>query len=1421
MSNEISMLNHQIADVKAEASRLHQGEIETAYRSLFENNHAVMLLIDPETAAIKDANPAACTYYGWSREELKKLRIDEINTLKKDELFAQMQLAHTEKRRNFFFKHRLSDGTIRDVEVYAGPLTVRGQTLLYSIIHDITDRTQAEEALRQSEEKFRLAFHTSPDSININRLTDGKYIDINEGFTRLTGYTREDAIGKGSIDLNIWYDLKDRQRLVETLQSQGYVKNFEARFRRKNGQIGVGLMSARVLRLDQKDVILSITRDITERKQVEDALRESEDKYSQLIESLTDAMLVWSGEEIIHVNPAALKLFRVKQPGDLVGKCYLDLVHPDDRPESAERIKKSKSEKWIAPRREHRMIAADGQIIHVESTGVPIKIQGQIQHLGIFTDISNRKHAEEKLRESEERMRIAIEAAKIGTYMSDLDSNKVHWSPELCNILGVQHGIEITNEAAYKVVHQDDIERVLEIGRRGLDPNGDGSFYSEHRVIRPNGQVRWILWRGRTIFRETESGRIPSKRIGACVDITDRVQAQKLLAESERRLSTLMANLPGMAYRCLNDDFWTMKFVSDGCLDLTGFPADHLLENRLKSYAELIHPEDLKMVREQVESNLERRSQFNLTYRIRTAGGEEKWVLEKGQGVFSGSGELLAIEGFITDITDRRRAEEALLRSEQLYRGIFESASIGMTRVSLDGIYREVNPAMTRILGYSAAELVGMPVEAFTYPEDLENRAQFLRDLIEGNIVFGEQERRFVHKNGSLVRTLISASVQRDQGGRPLCFISLVQDISERKAAGDALRESEERHRQIVESSTDAIIVRSGDAVIYANPAAIKLFRASCAEELMGKRYLDLIHPDDRPESMERIRKGNKEKWIAPPREHRILTLDGQPVHVESTGVPVQYKGETQLFGVFRDITERKRIDEKLRETERKYRELAESLPQVIFEVDSKGNLVYLNQTGYALFGYTPEDLGKGFNVLETFIPEDRERIASDIMLNLEGRMLGRQEYTAVKKDGTKFPVGVHANRVMREKNATGVRGILIDFTPTKLAEEEKKKIEIQLQQAQKMEAIGALAGGIAHDFNNILSAIIGYTELATLNEGAEHCTAELKEVLTAANRAKDLVKQILAFSRQTDEERMPVRVALVAKEAVKFLRATIPATIEIKTRIDDKSGAVLANSVELHQIIMNLCTNAQHAIGDEAGLMEVSVQNIEIDLSQRTDLIDLEIGAYVRISVRDSGYGMTPDVIKRIFDPYFTTKEKGVGTGLGLAVVHGIVKKYGGTIKVESELMKGTTFQIYLPKTDIAASSNAELPNLITGGFERILFVDDEKMLVDIGHQVLQRLGYHVVSRTSPIEALELFKAKPSFFDLVITDKTMPGMTGVALAKELMSIRPDLPVIICTGYGQAIDQERAKQIGIKAFVMKPILINEIASAVRKALNNE
>ncbi len=596
---------------------------------------------------------------------------------------------------------------------------------------------------------------------------------------------------------------------------------------------------------------------------------------------------------------------------------------------------------------------------------------------------------------------------------------------------------------------------------------------------------------------------------------------------------------------------------------------------------------------------------------------------------------------------------------------------------------------------------------------------------------------------------------------------------------------------------------------IAANSAIVDMFGFDSKEEFFNSPVVDLYqNSDDRRKFSEKM----KREGFVVNEELRLKRKDGTIFIGSVSTVAVKDEFDNVLFydGVIMDVTEQKQAQDALVESEGKFRTLFDLSPQAIALVRMESSaIVDVNDKFCELFKFQREKIiGKSPVDLGFYTRTKRNQFTSK--LEKTGKLVGfEMDFTA--GDGSIL----HTHMFSRLVKIKGEEYILTIFQDLS----EQKKLEMQLQQAQKMEAIGALAGGIAHDFNNILSAIIGYIELAALSEGSESCVAELKEALMASSRAKDLVKQILAFSRQTDEERMPVRVWLVVKEAVKFLRATIPVTIEIKTRSGEKAGAVLANSVELHQIIMNLCTNAVHAIGDKEGILEIDVQNTEIDHTQIDDFMGLNLGPYIKVSIRDTGAGMPPEILKRIFDPYFTTKEKGVGTGLGLAVVHGIIKKYGGAIKVESAPGKGATFHIYLPRIDQAAPDSIDQTELPLGGNERILFVDDEEMLVDIGQKVLERLGYDVTVRTSPIEALELFKAKPDDFDLVITDQTMPGMTGDALARALMAMRPDLPVIICSGYSQQIDPTRAADMGIKGFVMKPILINDIADAIRKALN--
>ena len=394
-----------------------------------------------------------------------------------------------------------------------------------------------------------------------------------------------------------------------------------------------------------------------------------------------------------------------------------------------------------------------------------------------------------------------------------------------------------------------------------------------------------------------------------------------------------------------------------------------------------------------------------------------------------------------------------------------------------------------------------------------------------------------------------------------------------------------------------------------------------------------------------------------------------------------------------------------------------------------------------------------------------------------------------------------------------------------KKVEERTKALansEKQLQQVMKLQAIGTLAGGIAHDFNNILFPIVGYTEL-TMDDIPKDSPAKqnLEEILKATNRAKELVQQILMFSRQNCQERKPLQVQYLIKEALKLLRATIPSSIAIECDIDKTCGPIKGDPTQIHQVIMNLCTNAYHAMQETGGNLEVSLKEIDISYEQSIERVGMKVGKHLELQVKDSGHGMEPLVMERIFEPYYTTKEQGKGTGLGLSVIHGIVKNHGGDITVSSLPRQGATFKVYLPIIDeMEVEIETDEPAIAITGKERILLIDDEEQIIDIEQQILERLGYHVTSKTDSQEALEEFAAQPDRFDLVITDMTMPKMTGDQLARRMMAIKPQIPVILCTGFNATISEEKALAMGIVKFVMKPIVKDELASTIRTVLDN-
>jgi PAS domain S-box-containing protein len=531
------------------------------------------------------------------------------------------------------------------------------------------------------------------------------------------------------------------------------------------------------------------------------------------------------------------------------------------------------------------------------------------------------------------------------------------------------------------------------------------------------------------------------------------------------------------------------------------------------------------------------------------------------------------------------------------------------------------------------------------------------------------------------------------------------------------------------------------------------------------------------------------------------------------------------------DITDRKRAEIALQASEERWATTLTSIGDAVISTDLSGSIMFMNAVAEALTGWTLGDalqkpVKEVFHIVNEQTGLEVENPIARVLR--EGMIVGLANHTLlVKKDGTEVPIDDSGAPIHdKEGKIAGVVLVFRDITDRKQAEEkltremnERAKTEEQLRQAQKMEALGTLTGGVAHDFNNILAAIIGFTELVEGRVTKESREARhLKRIMESSLRGRDLVRQMLTYARKAEQEKQPLSLSGIVKETVKLVRATTPTTISIKVNALSESGLILADPTQMQQVIMNLCTNAAYAMREKGGTLYIHVDNHAVSPSDGTPH-EINPGLYTRLTVRDTGAGMSPDIMDKIFDPFFTTKKLGEGAGLGLSVVHGIVKQSNGHITVESEPGKGSTFTVYFPQIsgeiEAASVSDDEIPT----GSERILFVDDEEALVEMGEDILAELGYEVTSRMNGREALALFTVDPSRFDLIITDQTMPEMTGVELAKEILALRPNMPIIMCTGFSYAVDANKAEAAGIKAFAMKPLTKREIARTIRKVLD--
>ena len=531
------------------------------------------------------------------------------------------------------------------------------------------------------------------------------------------------------------------------------------------------------------------------------------------------------------------------------------------------------------------------------------------------------------------------------------------------------------------------------------------------------------------------------------------------------------------------------------------------------------------------------------------------------------------------------------------------------------------------------------------------------------------------------------------------------------------------------------------------------------------------------------------------------------------------------LFNLF---TSRKRLlhevkvrTNRYRESERRFQALVTMLPEMVWEADTEGNLTYVNQIAYERFGYDHNLLNKRkITILDFLLPDDRARAQENFRQALQGGKQGFNEYQVRTREGKIIPILVRTAPIFEQERLIGARGIIIDIT-------EIRNLEQQLLQAQKMEAIGTLAGGIAHDFNNILAAIMGHIELLQIEtRNSPAVSARLQRILQAAHRARNLIQQILTFSRRGEQVRQPVQLKQIILEVADLIRSSLPATVEVRLKLDS-DARVLADSSQIHQMIMNLCTNAYQAMGSAGGILGLELRDTTLPDPAKIPTGEEQTRQYIELNVSDTGCGISGDHLERIFDPYFTTKESGSGSGLGLAVVYGIIREHDGFIKVESHPNRGTTFRVYLPIASpqhqpSAAGKPDPAPEPTSPNFQaqkkKIMLIDDEPQLLEILRTYLEQLGYEIETFDHPEKASSRFREGGEEFSLVITDQSMPKILGTTLSREFKQLRPNCPIILCSGYRAELGELDLEAAGIDTFLSKPIELQKVAETIARLL---
>lgn len=1067
-----------------------------------------------------------------------------------------------------------------------------------------------------------------------------------------------------------------------------------------------------------------------------------------------------------------------------------------------------------------------------------------------------RASIEKQLEKSRSTLRKTQRLAHVGSWDWDIASGKVEWSEEVYRIFKLDPDrFEPQVDSVMSRFHPDDQAMHKKLIDRLLVDREPSVF--EARIVLPNQSIRSVISTSEGLF--DDQGKLV-RISGTVQDISDLKKAQELSENAHALISKQNTTLDAIN-RLLRESMSckTSMEVAEVCLsvalEITGSEYGSVAEvndsGRFDTLA-LCNPgwkacqipevdpaciQDMEIrgiwgAALECEQGLIINDPANHPERVGLPDGHPALISFLGMpfrhkkffgmiGIankrdgYSGSDlEIMsALARVFAEVINNKRHEESLAESERRVTTLLRNLPGMVYRCPnhTDWPVTFVSEGSLPLTGYTAKEFISLKVvfNDLIVPEDRRRIWDEVQTALSNGDHF-EIEYRIKTRHGTEKSVLERGMVvSRDENGVEM-LEGIILDISKRKSAEDALL----LKNQVFENSIAALSIADSDGIItQVNQAFLKLWNYASKEAAIGNSVasffvkeeeafsiIDALNTTGRWEGEFQAKRNNGPSFISHGYATTMTNAQGELIGYQSANL---------------DVTEQREAEKALGLSRERLRMAINAARLALWDWDVESNRVVWSKNaeevlGYPLdaFGETPE------SYLEKVHPEDLSLVEAIRRKALIGEEDSFQfEYRLVRPDGTeqwtKTTASVHRNDAGKPSR---IAGTMEDIT-------ERKQLEAQLRQTQKMEAVGTLAGGIAHDFNNILFAILGNTEIAMVEVEDGGVKSKLEEIFKASLRAKDLVQQILSFSRQTHVERTPVACIPAVTESLKLLRATIPSSIDISTDFNCEDDAVLSSKTEIHQILMNLCSNAAQAITNEMGSIEIRLENEEIRKRKPHLHPDLDIGRYVVLTVKDTGSGIPKKNLERIFDPFYTSKGPGDGTGLGLSVIHGIVKELGGGISVDSEMNKGSTFRVHIPCIDVSPDSISQDLIPLPTGAGTLLVVDDEQAIVDMQVKMLQGLGYKVVTETDSHEALRIFEQEPMKFDLVVTDQTMPRMTGEGLAEELLHIRPDIPVILCTGYSAQLTEDRIHELGIKKMLMKPVRQQTLAETIFTILN--